>query len=278
MSDQQPADASSDDASSADASSADERTRSIDLSVEVVGTPEEVWGAVATGPGISSWYVPTTVEEHEGGATTSRFGEGPEMLIPGVVTAWEPPRRVTFAAAGVDDGLAFEWLVQARDDGTCVVRLVNSGFGSGEEWDAQYDGMSEGWLLFLRNLRLHLAHFAGETGVAMLPMAMWPGPRAETWRRLSAAFGLGDDPVPGSRVRASLPGMPELAGVVVESEPWRAAILLDEPARGTAFLAAEGDGETVGVSVWSYLYGPDAATIVARDEQVWAAWLATADH
>jgi hypothetical protein len=30
----------------------------------------------------------------------------------------------------------FEWLVEARDGGTCVVRLVTTGFGSGEDWDA----------------------------------------------------------------------------------------------------------------------------------------------
>ncbi len=42
-------------------------SRSIELEVEVPGTPEEVWAAVATGPGIGSWFVPSTVEEHEGG-------------------------------------------------------------------------------------------------------------------------------------------------------------------------------------------------------------------
>ena len=61
--------------------------RAIELSVEVPGTPEEVWAAVATGPGISSWYVPTTVEEREGGATTSVFGPGEGMTVPGKVTA-----------------------------------------------------------------------------------------------------------------------------------------------------------------------------------------------
>ena len=32
--------------------------RSIQVEVEVPGTPEEVWQAIATGPGISSWFVP----------------------------------------------------------------------------------------------------------------------------------------------------------------------------------------------------------------------------
>ena len=51
----------------------DDDERSIELEIEVVGTPEEVWQAIATGPGISSWYVPHTVEEREGGAATARF-------------------------------------------------------------------------------------------------------------------------------------------------------------------------------------------------------------
>ena len=151
--------------------------RSIELEIEVVGTPEEVWQAIATGPGISSWYVPHTVEEREGGAAVASFGPGPEMQIPGRVAAWEPPRRIVFDGGEGAGGLAFEWLVEARDGGTCVVRLVNTGFGSGDDWDGQYDGMSEGWQLFLLNLKLHLEHFRGQTATALLPTAMWAGPR-----------------------------------------------------------------------------------------------------
>jgi hypothetical protein len=32
--------------------------RSVELEIEVPGTPEEVWQAIATAPGISSWKVP----------------------------------------------------------------------------------------------------------------------------------------------------------------------------------------------------------------------------
>ena len=31
--------------------------RSVQIEIEVPGTPEEVWQAIATGPGISSWFV-----------------------------------------------------------------------------------------------------------------------------------------------------------------------------------------------------------------------------
>ncbi|MEZ5263496.1 MAG: SRPBCC domain-containing protein [Acidimicrobiales bacterium] len=174
--------------------------RSIELSVEVMGTPEEVWEAIATGPGITSWYVPHTVEPRTGGAAHASFGPEPEMQIPGRAAAWEPPHRIVFDGGEGAGGMAFEWLVEARDGGRCVVRLVNSGFGSGADWDAQYDGMAEGWKLFLFNLQLHLEHFRGRTATPMLPMASWPGPRERTWADLTGALGIPARPEVGSMV------------------------------------------------------------------------------
>ena len=52
--------------------------RAIELEIEVEGTPEEVWEAIATGPGITSWFVPATVEPHLGGAVALDFGPGPD--------------------------------------------------------------------------------------------------------------------------------------------------------------------------------------------------------
>ena len=248
--------------------------RSIELEVEVAGTREEVWRAIATGPGISSWYVPHTVEEREGGAATASFGPGPEMEVAGRVAAWEPPRRVVFDGGEGVGGLAFEWLVETRDDGTCVVRLVNAGFGASEEYDAQYDGMAEGWKLFLLNLQLHLEHFAGQTATALLPMAMWAGPREQTWARLTDTLGIPTAPTVGERIEASGPDVPPLAGTVVVADWWRLALLLDQPAPGTAILAVEGDGDQVGVSIWSYLYGDAGVAAAERDGPLWWQWLA----
>jgi uncharacterized protein YndB with AHSA1/START domain len=253
-----------------------DENRSIELEVEVVGTPEEVWQAIATGPGISSWYVPHTVEEREGGAAVASFGPGPEMQIPGRVAAWEPPRRVVFDGGEGTEGLAFEWLVEARDGGTCVVRLVNTGFGSGEDWDAQYDGMSEGWQLFLLNLKLHLAHFNGKTATALLPGAVWAGPRERAWAVLLDQLGIARAPAVGDRIQISADDTATLAGTVADVASWRLALLVDQPAPGTAILAVEGTGDQVNVSIWSYLYGADGAAAAKRDESRWAKWLT--DH
>jgi uncharacterized protein YndB with AHSA1/START domain len=40
--------------------------RSVQVEIEVPGTPEEVWQAIASGPGISSWFVPAEFEERDG--------------------------------------------------------------------------------------------------------------------------------------------------------------------------------------------------------------------
>jgi uncharacterized protein YndB with AHSA1/START domain len=95
--------------------------RYVQAEVEVPGTPEEVWQAIATGPGISSWFVPTEVEVgHDGVPATvrSHFGPGTSMDSLASVTAWEPPHRL--AAESRDDmgpsgpPVATEWIVEAR--------------------------------------------------------------------------------------------------------------------------------------------------------------------
>jgi uncharacterized protein YndB with AHSA1/START domain len=132
--------------------------RSIAVEAEVPGTPEEVWQAIATGPGISSWFVPTEVEGRVGGAIVSHFGPGMDSTA--TVTAWEPPHR--FAADSPDLGpnapnLATEWIVEARSGGTCVVRVVHSLFASTDDWDGQLESVESGWPGFFVALRDHLA-------------------------------------------------------------------------------------------------------------------------
>jgi uncharacterized protein YndB with AHSA1/START domain len=128
--------------------------RSIQVEVEVQGTPEEVWQAIATGPGVSSWFVPTEIEDRVGGAVVSHFGPGMDSTA--TVTAWEPPHR--FAAESQDLGskappLTTEWTVEARSADTCMVRVVHSLFASGDEWDDQLASIEAGWPGFFRVLR-----------------------------------------------------------------------------------------------------------------------------
>jgi uncharacterized protein YndB with AHSA1/START domain len=252
----------------------DPERREIRLEIEVPGTIQEVWDAIATGPGITSWYVPHTLEEREGGKATASFGAGPEMQVAGRIAVWEPPHRIVFTGDTGEPGLAFEWLVEARDHGICVVRLVNSGFGDGNPWDEQYDDMLGGWKLFLRNLWLHRTYFAGRHGTPALPMGMWSGAPVEAWPQVLAALGLPPAPQPGNQVATAGDDVPRLAGTVLDVRPGSLALLLEQPGPGTGIVAVERHGEVSGVSLWVYLYGSGAPALAAAHEAHVSEWLA----
>lgn len=241
-------------------------TRSVDLSVVVPGTPAEVWDAIATGAGITSWFVPVELDERVGGAVVSDFGSfGKEEAT---VTAYDPPHRFA-ALLGTQPGdgrvIATEWLIEARDGATCTVRLVHSGFRAGDDWDAEYCGMVEGWKLFFENLRLHLTFFKGEHAQAIVPMRTIPGPNARAWTQLCGAIGVASDLNAGDVLETDAAAPLPLHGSVHHAQRTAKVsnylAVLEGPLRGTAVIAAEGDGDAVMVSTWLYLYGGDTAPI-----------------
>lgn len=254
--------------------------RWVEVEVEVPGTPEEVWKAIATGPGVSSWFVPTEEEKGEDGTPTriiSHFGPGMDSIAK--VTEWDPPRR--FAAESEDLGpeappIATEWIVEARSGGVCVVRVVHSLFTSSEDWDDQVASWESGWPGFFRILRLYLTHFRGLRGAAAFQtMAMAPEPASEAWEALTTALGLAGA-TEGER-RSTPAGAPPLAGLieVVGQNEHDLQLLLrtEEPAPGLSHLFAMPMGGQVFLSVRFYLYGETAASAVARAEPLWQDWL-----
>jgi uncharacterized protein YndB with AHSA1/START domain len=249
--------------------------RSIQVEIEVPGTPEDVWQAIATGPGISSWFVPAEFEERDGKpvAVTLNFGPGQESRS--VVTAWDPPRMFVREGPGWVPGsppIATEFSVEARAGGACVVRVVQSLFASTDDWDGQLTGAEEGWPGIGRVLRLYLSHFRGQRSAIMQVMAPIAGTAAEGWATLTAALGLnGAVAGQGWTVPA---GVPAMSGVVefVSEDPHGALLRLDRPGPGTAALSTIEFGDSVMASLTFYLYGDGAAGNVARETPRWQAW------
>jgi uncharacterized protein YndB with AHSA1/START domain len=252
--------------------------RYVQAEVEVPGTPEEVWQAIATGPGISSWFVPSEVDERVGGAVKACFGPGMDSLS--TITAWEPPHR--FVADSPEDmgpggpTVATEWIVEARSGDTCVVRVVHRWFASTDDWDDQFEGHTHGWVAFFRILRLYLTHFAGQPCSAFQLMAMTPGPKDAAWKALTGPLGLAGATV-GQRVKTSA-GAPPLAGLVERVGPPEYAeellVRLDEPGPGLASMFAMAMGGQIVLAMRVFLYGEQAQAAVAAAEPAWQAWIA----
>ena len=230
----------------------------MDMQIEVPGTPEQVWAAIATGPGISAWFMPTelagdriTFHHMAGGSSEAR------------VTDLEAPRRLRFTEN--DGEIAHEFLVEARSGGTCVVRLVTN-FGD--------KGASDGWTAALLALKLYLEHFPGRQAANVLAGGRVEGPQARAWEELQASVGLGDISE-GARVSASGDGAPPLAGVVEGRLDTMVTLRLDEPAPGLGVVGVGGpDDETVFAIMRAQFFGPEAAAIAERDEPVWRSLIA----
>src|SRR5262245_21828179 len=249
--------------------------RVVQIEVELPGTPEEVWKAIATGPGISSWFVPTEFEERDGKPIAVKVTMGPGMESRSVVTAWEPPRKWAAQSDGWLPGmppLANEWSVEAGGGGFCIVRIVQSLFASTDGWDNQLESAKSGLPGFLRTLRIYLTHFRGQRSAIMQRMAPAAGTEAEAWETLTAALGLKGVSV-GQRCTAPA-GVPALGGVAeyVSQSPYDVLLRLDKPGPGVAALGAFNCGGPIMVALNLYLYGDQAARTVAHETPLWEAW------
>jgi len=249
--------------------------RSVSAEVEVPGSPEQVWQAIATGAGVSSWFVPTHVEEREGGAVSSNFGPGMESTA--TITSWQPPQR--FVADSQDAPneplVATEWTVQAQSGGTCIVRVVHTWVSESNEWDDRFEGHAHGWRAFFRILRLYLEHFAGQPSAAFQLMAFAPAPQQEAWRKLTTSLGVDAAAAVGRALR-SAPVAPPLGGRVESlgvAEHPELLLRLTDPAPGLLHAFAMEMGGQVIVPLRVFLYGDTAAAVAERIEPAWQGWL-----
>jgi uncharacterized protein YndB with AHSA1/START domain len=242
--------------------------RRLEKRVDLDATPEQVWEAIATGPGISAWFVPHEVEPRLGGALSQRFGE--DYSDTGRITAWEPGSRFAYRAAetppeGSAD-YAFEFLVEAREGGGAVLRFVQSGFLD-SDWENEYNSFDTGWSLFFLNLRAYLEHFAGQPVRNVVTMAYVAGTSEEAWPVLHRALGLDGHPAVGDEVVLAPDGPAPISGVVdVASREFLGV----RSTHGLHRIGAEGEAGC-GVSAYHYFYDVPVDERALTD--AWQGWL-----
>jgi uncharacterized protein YndB with AHSA1/START domain len=246
----------------------------MELTFELPGTADQVWKAIATTDGISSWFLPTDVDEHEGGKFVTHMGETDS---PGIVTGWDPPRRLTVEEPGWaglvgHEGapvtpLATEFLVEAQSGGTCVLRVVTSAFGTGAEWEQEFfEGMEKGWVPYFDRLRLYLQHFAGQRATILEASHTASAPSAAVFAAMRDALG-----VSGTGERVAERG---LRGHVERMGEEDLLLRVTDPVPGyVGFAAFDMPDGTTSAMVHGHLFSDDAAPFVEREQPAWQEWL-----
>ncbi|WP_067499822.1 SRPBCC domain-containing protein [Actinoplanes sp. TFC3] len=153
------------------------------LQAEVSADPEQVWRAIATGPGITAWFVGHTEITDD----TVRTKLGGTALPAAPISATQPGHRFAYASEPGPDGrfIAYEYLIEGRDHSATVLRSVTSGFLPGDDWEQEYEAMTYGTELFFWTLVEYLRHFPGRRATTCTTF----GPANDDWDASHAVAG-----------------------------------------------------------------------------------------
>jgi uncharacterized protein YndB with AHSA1/START domain len=244
------------------------KERSLDLTIDIDATLEEVWQALTTGEGIARWFGPyAAVTPGEGGSVS--VGWDPKEMWDTPITVWEPLKRMqTASEMPTKDGkmvrLAVDYYIEALHGGKVRVRLVHSGFDDSESWDGYIDGLDAGWTFFLFNLKHALER---HRGVARQQLSARFKTRARDGEEhpIFGAKGLRVQPPVGTlkagdACRFSLGTVEVDATVAIKHQSRAIAFVVPKWDDALLFVEREGMKEAHTIGVWLSLYGVPEST------------------
>ncbi len=176
---------------------------------ELPATAEQVWAAVATGPGNQGWLYPMDVEPGVGG----KVSRGPAT-----VTEWEPPHRfVCRFQNDVGFSNTLSYTVDGRADGTAGLRMGIHWVQEGEAdagWDTRADAAEKHVDFYQHSLEQYLRYFAGRPAVYVRAARSEAPADAGAFAALRGRLGLPEDAAAGDTVRLAPEGVDPLDAVV----------------------------------------------------------------
>ncbi|MGC7098519.1 SRPBCC family protein [Amycolatopsis lurida] len=236
--------------------------RRLEKEISFDATPEQVWAAISSGPGMSIWFVPH--ELGPDGEGEADFGGGNTQA--GQVLAREEGKRIVYGTA--DSPGALEFLVEGRENGGTVLRFTQSGFFDGDDWSAEYDSFDRGWNLFFHNLAQYFRYYGGLPATTLVTGSTTALEPDEVWAKFRAALGVDPAVAPGDRVRLTPDGLPPIEGEVDYFVRGVFGVRAPEGLHRFQGLGAESGGM---VNTIHYYYGaaPDRDATTAA----WQRWL-----
>src|ERR1700683_94630 len=132
----------------------------LDFEVTIPASVPDVWEALSTSKGLSTWLFPNAVVDlRPGGDWLVKFPGG--STGGGTIIAFVPQQKIEIAALAPDQfptvrrertHATFE-LRASADGKATVLHLTQTGWKSGEEWDKDYDYVATGNVELLENVR-----------------------------------------------------------------------------------------------------------------------------
>ncbi|HIW64567.1 MAG TPA: SRPBCC domain-containing protein [Candidatus Stackebrandtia excrementipullorum] len=246
------------------------RDNRLEKRVEFDATVGQVWEAVSTGHGMSSWFVPhditPPVNETDLPTAEADFGSG--NTDQGRVLTWDPPHMVRYGGEAHNPTEALEFFVEPKENGGTVLRLVQSGV-LGEEWEMEYH--AKGWDLFFHNLDSYFRHFAPNRATNALAMAFTTIDAHAVWDRYHTALGTDRNLRIGSPVNLTPEGVEPIRGEVdLYEADSTLGIRTDD---GLYRFSGEGNRAWGMVNAFHYRYGTDVDAM--EWTQTWQDWLAS---
>lgn len=238
--------------------------RAVRKEIEIDASPEALWDAWAKPEEIARWFVDRAEGEMAAGATVTWVFERFGYRLPIEVYDAEPGEYLAFGGEVPGRPPALQEVLIRREGGTTVLRLVNSGFLEGPEWDEELEGVDSGWEHALATLKRYLERYRGRDRAHHLALrpagafafdALAPlyTTRAglESWL---AAARLGAEPLePGTGVRLDLGGGLTLDGEVLARSAWEVLLSwpeLDGVLGLKGFRFGEGRAVALALSSW----------------------------
>jgi uncharacterized protein YndB with AHSA1/START domain len=165
-----------------------ERTKTeyrLEKSIELNASPDQVWNALTNPTELVKWFpLEARLTPGLGGRYFISWGAAWEGE--GEIIAWEPGNRLGWK----NPMGTVEFVIESRA-GKTVLRLVQSSFLSGEDWENEWSASTDyGWGFMLLSLQWIFERHAGAVRQVRWPRQASGLSREETYARLLRAGGI----------------------------------------------------------------------------------------
>jgi uncharacterized protein YndB with AHSA1/START domain len=131
-------------------------------------SPQQAWEAWADPAKISQWFVDRAEGKAEAGGDIKWFFDKFNLELNYKVLEAVPGERYAILWPGPMPPPGILEVIIEREQGQTLIRLVQSGFREGAEFNEEYEGVKSGWHNALALLREYLENYFGEPRTSLL--------------------------------------------------------------------------------------------------------------